>query len=181
MHRGDWAVYAVLDRMIWQDPEELDKTLNLFIRPMGTPLGDRNLIDFSLNAGITLHEPFPHRDDDTFGIGMGYARVSGRAAALDRATALFTGAFTPIRNGETFVEATYQYQVTPWLTLQPDFQYVFNPGAGIANPSAPTRKIEDEAVFGLRTSVLFLRSDVQMRRILIFANPCHDIRGGSAP
>ncbi|MGH7049022.1 MAG: carbohydrate porin, partial [Stellaceae bacterium] len=78
MHRGDWAVYAVLDRMIWQDPEELDKTLNLFIRPMGTPLGDRNLIDFSLNAGITLHEPFPHRDDDTFGIGMGYARVSGR-------------------------------------------------------------------------------------------------------
>jgi porin len=155
MHHGDWAIYAVMDQMIWQDPEELDKTLNVFLRPMGTPLGDRNLIDFSLNAGLILHEPFPHRDDDTFGIGMGYAHVSGRAAALDQDTELFTGAYTPMRSGETFVEATYQYQVTPWLQLQPDFQYVFNPGAGIANPNAPTQRVENEAVFGLRTTILF--------------------------
>ncbi len=155
MHRGDWAIYAVIDQMIWQDRNENDKTLNVFIRPMGTPLADRNLIDFSLNAGITLHEPFPHRDDDTFGIGMGYAHISGRAAALDQDTALFTGAFTPMRSGETFVEATYQYQVTPWLQLQPDIQYVFNPGGGIANPNAPTQPVKNEAVFGLRTTILF--------------------------
>jgi porin len=155
MHRGDWAIYAVMDQIIWQDPEELDKTLSVFLRPMGTPLADRNLIDFSLNAGLTLHEPFPHRDDDTFGIGMGYAHVSGRAAALDRDTQFFTGAFTPIRSGETFVEVTYQYQVTPWLNLQPDFQYVFNPGGGIANPNAPSEPLKDEAVLGLRTTILF--------------------------
>jgi porin len=155
MHQGDWAIYAVLDQTIWQDPEELDKTLNVFLRPMGTPLADRNLIDFSLNAGLTLHEPFPRRDDDTFAIGMGYAHVSSRAAALDQDTQLYTGAFTPLRSGETFVEATYQYQLTPWLMLQPDFQYVFDPGAGIANPTAPTQKVGDEAVFGLRTTILF--------------------------
>jgi porin len=155
IHRGDWAIYAVLDQIIWQDPEELDKTLSVFLRPMGTPLADRNLIDFGLNAGITLHEPFPHRDADIFGIGMGYAHVSGRAAALDRDTQFFTGAFTPIRSGETFVEVTYQYQVTPWLMLQPDFQYVFNPGGGIVNPDVPTQKVGDEAVLGLRTTILF--------------------------
>jgi porin len=155
MHQGDWAIYAVLDQMIWQDAEEPDKTLNVFLRPMGTPLADRNLIDFSLNAGLTLHEPLPHRADDTFAIGMGYAHVSRRAAALDQDTALYTGAFTPIRNGETYVEATYQYQVTPWLMLQPDFQYVFNPGAGIVNPAVPTRKVGDEAVLGLRTTIQF--------------------------
>ncbi len=155
MHRGDWAIYAVMDQMIWQDAEETDKTLNVFLRPMGTPLADRNLIDFSLNAGLTLHEPLPHRDDDTFAIGMGYAHVSHRVAALDQDTAFYTGAFTPIRSGETFVEATYQYQVTPWLMLQPDFQYVFNPGAGIVNPTAPTRKVGDEAVLGLRTTIQF--------------------------
>lgn len=154
-HRGNWGLYAVMDRIIWQDPGEADRTLNIFFRPMGTPLGGRNLIDFSLNAGIALHEPFPHRDDDTFGLGMGYARVSGRAAALDRDTELFTGAFTPMRSGETFVEATYQYQVTPWWQLQPDFQYVFNPGAGIANPNMPMRRVRDEAVVGLRTTILF--------------------------
>ena len=155
MHRGNWAVYAVADQIIWVDPEEPDRTVNVFIRPMGTPLADRNLITFSLNAGIVFHEPILHRDDDTFGIGMGYAHVSGRAAALDRDTAAFTGSFTPVRSGETFVEVTYQYQATPWWQLQPDFQNVFNPGAGIANPNAPTQQVKDEAVFGLRTNILF--------------------------
>jgi porin len=108
-YHGDWAVYAVMDRMIWQDPEELDRTLNVFLRPMGTPLVNRNQIAFSLNAGITLHEPFEHRDDDIFGIGMGYAHVSSRVAAFDADAQFFTGIFTPVRGGETFVEATYQY------------------------------------------------------------------------
>jgi len=152
---GNYAIYAVMDQIVWVDPEELDRTISLFLRPMGTPLSDRNLISFSLNAGMTFHEPFLHRDDDTFGVGMGYAQVSSRAASLDRDTAFFTGAFTPIRSGETFVEVTYQYQVTPWWQLQPDFQYVFNPGAGIANPNAPTQPVRNEAVLGLRTNILF--------------------------
>jgi len=154
MHRGNWAIYAVADQIIWVDPEEPDRTLNVFIRPMGTPLADRNLINFSLNAGITFREPILHRDDDTFGIGMGYAHVSGRAAALDRDTAALTGSFTPVRSGETFVEVTYQYEATPWWQIQPDVQYVFNPGAGIANASG-TSKVGNELVLGLRTNILF--------------------------
>jgi len=154
MHNGNWAVYAVADQMIWVDPEEPDRNLNVFIRAMGTPLSDRNLISFSLNAGITFHEPIPHRDDDTFGIGMGYARVSGSVSGLDHDTAFFTGAFTPIRSGETFLELTYQYQATPWWQLQPDIQYVFNPGAGLANPNG-TGRIGNELVLGLRTNILF--------------------------
>jgi porin len=155
MHRGDWALYAVIDQMIWHDDEDPDRTLNVFARAMGTPLADRNLIDFSLNAGLTLREPFPHRDDDTFGIGMGYAHVSSADAALDRDTAMFIGAFTPLRSGEIFVEATYQYQLTPWLQLQPDLQYVFNPGGGVANPNGPTERIKDAVVLGVRTTIQF--------------------------
>ena len=79
MYHGNYSIYAVADQMVWQDPAEADRTLNVFVRAMGTRLGDRNLINFSLNAGITFHEPFLHRDDDTFGIGMGYAHVSSSA------------------------------------------------------------------------------------------------------
>ncbi len=60
---------------------------------LGAPQADRNLITFSVNAGLTFHEPFLHRDDDTFGIGMGFAKVSGSAAALDQATAAFTNSY----------------------------------------------------------------------------------------
>src|SRR5208282_1617980 len=55
-HRGNYAVNAVVDQTIWQEPEEEDRTVSIFFRPMGTPLTDRNLIDFSLNAGFTFHE-----------------------------------------------------------------------------------------------------------------------------
>ncbi|MGC2415375.1 MAG: carbohydrate porin [Stellaceae bacterium] len=153
-HRGNYSIYAVADQMIWQDPTEADRTLNVFARAMGTPQTDCNLIDFSLNVGLTFHEPFLHRDADTFGIGLGFAKVSGSAAGLDRDTAFFTGAFTPARSSETFLEVTYQYAVTPWLQMQPDFQYLFNPGGGVANKSG-TGRIKDEAVLGLRTNILF--------------------------
>ena len=153
-HRGDYSIYAVADQLVWVDPEEADRTINLFARAMGTPETNRNLIDLSLNFGMTFHEPFLHRDDDTFGIGMGFAQVSSQAGALDQDTAFYTGAFTPKRTNETFVEVTYQYAVAPWLQLQPDFQYVFNPGGGISNASG-TGRVKDEAVLGVRTNILF--------------------------
>jgi porin len=154
-HRGDYAFYAVADQMLWRAQAEPDQNLNAFLRVMGTPEADRNLICFSLNAGFTYHEPFPHRDDDTAGIGMGYAKVSSQASGLDQDTAAFTGAFYPVRGGETFVEATYQCQVTPWWQLQPDIQYVFRPGAGLLNPNRPGQAIRNETVAGLRTNILF--------------------------
>jgi porin len=154
-HRGDYAIYAVADQMLWRDAEEADHNLNLFLRAMGTPLADRNLVTFSLNAGLTLHEPFVHRDDDTFGLGMGYASVSSVASALTQDTAFYSGTAYPVRGGETYVEATYQYAVTPWLQVQPDAQYVFHPGGGVPNPNAPGSRIRDELVLGLRTNILF--------------------------
>jgi porin len=154
-HRGDYAIYAVADQMIWRS-EDPDRNINAFIRPMFTPLQDRNLISFSVNAGVTMHEPILGRDDDTAGLGMGIAQVSSSAAGLSQDQAFYSpSVYTPARHTETFLEATYQYQVMPWWQIQPDVQYVFNPGAGIANPNNPTQRIKDELVLGLRTNITF--------------------------
>lgn len=152
-HHGNYSLYAVLDQTIWQSPA--GSALDFFTRAMGTPQGNRNPIIFSLNAGLTLHGPLPGRTDDTAGLGMGYGRVSGYTAMLDQQTAFFTSSFVPTQTGETFIELTYQYQLTPAVQLQPDFQYVFNPGAGIANPSNPSQTIKNEAVLGLRVNLTF--------------------------
>jgi porin len=123
---------------------------------MYTPLEDGNLIDFSLNAGLTMHEPFIGRDDDTAGLGMGYTHVSASASAYDKSFAIYNpGQFWPTRSGETFVEATYQYAATAWLQVQPDVQFVFNPGGGLVNPNDPTKKIGDELVLGVRANAQF--------------------------
>ncbi|MDA8383436.1 MAG: carbohydrate porin [Betaproteobacteria bacterium] len=144
-HRGNWALYAVADQTIWQSAAEPDRTVAVFLRPMWTPLADRNEIDFSLNAGLAVHEPFLHRDDDTFALGLGYAHVSSHLVALDRQKGY------PAHHAETIVEATYQYQATPWLQLQPDFQYVFHPGAGITT----AQPVKNEAIVGLRANITF--------------------------
>jgi len=155
-HQGDYAFYAVADQMIYRWDNDPDRNINVFIRPMFTPLQDRNLINFSLNAGLAMHEPFFGRDDDTAGLGMGFARVSNSVTGLSLDAAFYNpGVYSPERTNETFLEATYQYQVTPWWQIQPDVQYVFNPGGGIVDPNNPTQKIKNEAVLGVRTTITF--------------------------
>jgi len=153
-HHGNYGLYAVADQMLWHSENLEDRTLNYFTRVMGTPLTDRNLVDFSMNAGFTLHEPIPLRDDDTLGLGVGYVDISNRVVRFDQSIASYNaGNYTPIKSGETFVEATYQYQATPWWQLQPDLQYVFNPGAGSANNNG--QRVKNETILGVRTNIAF--------------------------
>ncbi|MEI9986243.1 MAG: carbohydrate porin [Aliidongia sp.] len=154
-HHGDYSIYAVADQMLWVNPSDSNRNLSGFIRVMGTPESDRNLVSFSANAGLTLHQPLQYRNDDTFGLGMGFAHVSSGASGLDADVAAQDGGFAPIRGSETFIEATYQYQVKPWWQMQPDLQYVFNPGGGVANPNSPNQRVGDEFVLGLRTNISF--------------------------
>jgi porin len=152
-HSGNFSIYGVVDQMMWRQPSG-PRSVGGFARVMGAP-DDRNLIDFSLNAGVNLKAPLPGRDDDTFGIGYGWAHVSGRASDLDRDTGSFTGTVFPVRGAEHFIEVTYQFQIAPWWQLQPDFQYVINPGGGVQNPKNTTQRVGDETVFGVRTSITF--------------------------
>jgi porin len=78
-------------------------------------------------------------------------RASGkRRAPLTPVSSHFTGVFYPIRSAEAVLELTYRFQLIGRWQLQPDFQYIFNPGSkfliltaartgevGIANPIAP--------------------------------------------
>jgi porin len=153
-HWHNFSIYGVFDQMVWRpDPYE-SRAVGVFARIMGAP-GDRNLINFSVNAGVTLKAPLPSREDDTFGVGFGFTTVSGGARALDQATNFFSGTLAPVRSSETFIEVTYQIQATPWWVVQPDFQYVFTPGGGIVNPADPSKSIANEAVLGVRSVITF--------------------------
>ena len=154
LHGGNFSLYGVVDQEIWRPNLKAARSLAAFARIMGAP-GDRNLIDFGLNGGIAVKAPLPGRDQDRFGIGYGLAHVSSLASALDRDQSFFTGTPIPVRSFEQFVEVTYRWQVARWLQVQPDFQYVFNPGAGAGNPADPTRPIGDEAIIGVRTHIDF--------------------------
>ena len=152
--RKNWSIYGVADQTVWQPNPDEPLSVGVFTRLMGAP-GDRNLVSLGINAGVTVRAPFKGRDNDSFGIGYGLAGVGRSASLLDKDTALQSGTLASARSSESFVEVTYQYSVAPWLLVQPDFQYIFLPAGGIANPNNPAKRIGNEAIFGVRTNITF--------------------------
>jgi porin len=152
-HRGDYSFYAVADQMVWRPSAESPQAVGVFARVMGAP-GDRNLVDIGVNAGVTLKAPFKGRDNDVVGVAVGFAQIGSHAQDFATTAGTVTPGY-PSRSSETIVEATYQYQVTPWWQLQADFQYAFRPAGGIPNPDNPSQRVGNEAIVGLRTNITF--------------------------
>ena len=151
--RHNWSLYGVVDQMVWRPDPDGPRALGVFLRAMGAP-GDRNLVDFSVNGGVTLKAALPGRDDDTVGLGFGVAKLSPGAIRVSQDANTFTGGY-PTRGSETFLELTYQAQLAPWWTVQPTFQYVWTPAGGVPNPLNPAKRIGNAAVLGVRTNVTF--------------------------
>ncbi len=155
MRRHDYAVYGVIDQMVWRQGGGGARSLNLFTRLMGAP-GDRNLVDFAANLGLVMKAPLPGRDADTLGFAGGFTKLGRHALEFDQDAARFNpDAYSPLRSSESYLELTYQYVPAGWLTVQPDAQYIFDPGGGIANPDAPNQRISNELVLGVRSTIVF--------------------------
>ncbi len=149
--RGDGGIYLVIDQMLTKEG------LGVFLRTGASP-SDRNQVSFYVDGGVSHKGLIPGRDDDTLALGVAYARLSDGLAGLDQDTRRINGQPNrPVRDSETVIELTYQAQLTPWWTLQPDVQYVISPGGNIPNPATGTRltPIGDAAIFGVRTAVKF--------------------------
>jgi len=153
--RGNDGIYGIIDQQIYRPAGgDADSGVALFSRISASP-SDRNLINFYIDGGVTFAGMIPSRPDDKFGATFIYANVSDRARALDRDTILFTGMPQPVRDFELTLEFTYQAQIRPGWTLQPDIQYVFHPGGRVPDPNFPAAALKDAAIFGLRTTIAY--------------------------
>jgi porin len=131
------------------------KGVGAFARLMLSPT-DRNLINLYADAGLNFMGLWDKRPDDSFGLAASYSQLSPASAALDRERNLLLGIRLPVRDYEMVAELTYQAQIVPGWTVQPDFQYIFHPGGGTADPINPyIGRIPDAAVFALRTQISF--------------------------
>lgn len=84
---------------------------------VGVASARTNLIGLYLGGGVAWRD-----EEHEIGLAVAHARLGepGRRATL----ATEGGA----DRAETAIELTYSRPVTPWLTVQPDLQYVINPG-----------------------------------------------------
>jgi porin len=94
-------------------------------------------------AGFNWHAPLPARPNDVAGAAVLYTGLS-RDYTRSAFNSVGAGAITA---GETDVEFTYEAVVTPWFSIQPDLQLIFNPA------NAGTRATA--TVVGARATVTF--------------------------
>jgi porin len=156
-HSGNFAVYGMIDQMLWRAAGGgSERELSIFLRALGAP-DDRNLIDFYLDTGLTYKGLVASRPDDTIGLGAAYSRVSPLAAANDRDVMAITGMATPIRDYEATIELTYQMQLEKNWSIQPNLQYIVHPGGHVPNPRDPSgaAAITNALVVGARTILKF--------------------------
>lgn len=148
-HGSDQAFYAVVDQQLYASASG-SESVSMFARFMVAPT-NRNLVDLYVDGGVVLYGLVPGRPKDLFGIAAAYARVSDDAKALDRDAASF-GSLSPVRRDEALMELSYIAEVIPGFTVQPDIQYVWNPGGGAPDDSG-TKRLDDAVVIGIRTSL----------------------------
>ena len=134
--RGNYAIYGIAEHELWREPGSQKDGLAAFTRATFTPPG-RNFFEYTTETGFVYHGLFQADAADTLGIGVAVLGVSPGVRAAYRSTGVH------LATAETSVELTYQYEVTPSLSVQPDFQWILHPGG--TGPSA--------LIAGLRVSL----------------------------
>jgi porin len=149
VHGNNYGFYGIIDQLLWRVPNSEDpKGIGWFGRIMGAP-EDRNLIDFYADTGLTFTGMIPGRPDDAFAIGFAYTGISDDAGAFDVDSGLVIA-----KNYEALIEICYTYQINAGWSIQPDFQYIFQPGGNVPDASG-TKAVDDAIVVGARTSINF--------------------------
>jgi porin len=111
---GNYGFYLLGEQMVYRpDGPGSTQGLSLFGALIYAPQQRINPMPWFASAGASYRGLVPGRDKDTAGF------------------ALYYGGFSRDLPGQTYelvLEWTYAIAVTRWLTVQPDVQYVINPG-----------------------------------------------------
>lgn len=152
-HRHTWSVYGIADQMIWRSTKEKSHSVGVFGTIQTSP-GDRTSITLAGNAGIVYKGLF-NNENDSVGFAWGFGTFGNRARQYDRDYRYYVDSSHRVRKTENRIELVSHFDVTPWMQLTPDFQYIFNPGGGINLEDGFYKRVQNEAVFALRSSVTF--------------------------
>ena len=135
---GNDGFYFLAEQKIFSEALDPEQGLSVFAR-YGTAEDDFNQFKSYLGLGGVYTGLIPGRDEDQ----VGFAIASAENGSPYKQALAADGSFAESR--ETSLELTYRAQVTPWLALQPNIQYVINPGTDPA--------LEDALVVGLRAEI----------------------------
>ncbi len=139
-HRGSGGAYLIADRLLFQAADNPARRLNAFLQ---AGIGDERVDRFGsyIGAGLAAAGFVPSRANDE----MGFAVAAGRNGSHYVSAQTQQGA--AVNGAEVALELTYLAQITDWLALQPDAQYVIHPNTDPALKNALVFQFQFEMSF----------------------------------
>ena len=154
-YRGQYSVYGLIDQTLYREDNSTTQGLSAFARVTISPQQSRNMVTSYFDLGMAYTGLFDGRPDDILGLGFAWAKFTPYLNGQIAAENALSGTFTPMPKPEQLIELTYQAPISPWLSLQPFFQYVINPGGKAPMPNNPNQAIPNATIVGLRANIAF--------------------------
>ncbi len=125
---GNTSIYLAIN-------QEITDAFTSWWRLGYSPDEEKNVVSLYTDFGINWMGPFGQRSEDILGIGFLHTDFGSD----------YVGANPGVSRTESVLELTYQGVITPWFSIQPDLQIIFNPHEGR----------ENAFVFGVRSQIVF--------------------------
>ncbi len=129
---GNYGLYVLADQMVYREGDAKSKQGLTPFAAMTFAPSDRNTLPFFFYTGLVYQGLLPGRDSDATAFGLAYGKFSDDLSGQDF---------------EMVLEWTYLFAVTPWLSVQPDVQYIIKPSG--------TSTIPDALVLGAEIAINF--------------------------
>jgi len=117
-HRGNAGVYLNFDQMAYRENPEIEddeQGLGAFFQFAWAPSAYNEISQY-YGFGGRYVGLVPTRDADITGLGVFHVSLSGRVQELED------------RHSETAIEFFHKLQLTEFISIKPDMQYIINPG-----------------------------------------------------
>lgn len=121
---GAYGFYAHADQMVFQEAPGSDQGLTVWSAAVFSPQQNIARLPLQINGGLAYKGLIPTRDEDYTTFGVVYGKFS-RNYARNYQNTTPGGGYPQF---EVVLEAGYKIQINKFMFLQPDIQYVINPG-----------------------------------------------------
>ena len=128
IHQRSEGAYLIADGLLWHSPGNATELALFGQLGIGDPAV--NVVGGFAGVGIAVTGPFAQRQNDQLGLGLASAQISSRYRRAQNA------AGAPTSSPETAIELTYLANLTTWLGVHADLQYIIQPGGSLALASS---------------------------------------------
>jgi porin len=146
---GRTLIYLQAQQMLYQVAPDSPRGLYGFAVGLFGASGGRQPANFSAEGGLVFQGPLANRPLDTLGFLVNDVHYNNRYLNSYYQQRVAAGGTQSPANNLVMFELNYAAQVTPWLNVMPNMQYIINPD-GLGGLSYPTSNEKNAFVLGLQ-------------------------------